>query len=45
MKRSYILPQTEAQHITAGQLICSSPNPSIQKGDPVPQNPGQGIYC
>lgn len=36
MTKHYILPQTQAQHITAGQLICSSPNPTIQKGDPVP---------
>ena len=43
MKKNYIMPQTEAQHITTSQLICTSPNPSIQKGDPVPVVPG-GIY-
>ena len=40
MKKNYIMPQTEAQIITAGQIICTSLNPAIQKGDPVPVVPG-----
>ena len=44
MKKQYIMPQTEAQHITAGQLICFSPNPSIQKGDPLNGEQSGGMF-
>lgn len=31
--KQYIKPQTQAQSIEIGQLICASSNSTIQKGD------------
>ena len=43
MKRSYILPQTQAQTICVSQLMTGSGTTTIETGDPLNGGPG-GTY-
>ena len=43
MRKQYILPQTEAQTITAGQIICTS-TPTIKKGGNLNGKDQGGMY-